>query len=276
MMDYFDTAFVSVMILLPAVFTLFVRRKDSPVGTRAADAERRLIAMQRRLWLGTAVAASAYVVLLANGVHGPGYPMWIAFFPLWFFLALPVLRAKDPGWAGVPRATVRTATLVRRDVLPARLQQAWKMLAAIWTLLLLFGAAGIFLDAPGASLWWVLVFPIMGGAQLAFLHWGSKRSLVEPEPSAARDTAEIRAARESLRSLKLYGWLGLAAVCAVAFSAPALILIWLGESQLTAAIVAGAGGGALVGIGGGVFGTMADLRRAKLNRLCIEGVPAAR
>lgn len=276
MMEYFDTAFVLVMTLSPAVFTLFVRRKESAPGARAPDAEQRLTAMQRRLWLWTAVAVLVYVALLVNDLHAPGYPLWIVFFPLWFFLALPVLRAKDPGWAGVPRTPVRTATLVRRDVLPERLQRAWMLLAAIWAVLLVSGAAGLLLDAPGASMWWLLAFPALGGAQLAFFHWGSKRSLVEPEPSATRETTEIRAARESLRSLKLYGWLGLAAVCVVAFSAPTLILIWLGESYLTAAIVAGAGGGALAGIGGGVFGTMADLRRAKLNRLCVEVAPSSR
>ena len=275
MMDQFETAFVLVMILFPAVFTLFVRRKDSRPEPRTPDAERSLAAMQRRLWLWTAAAAVAYVALLVNDVHAPGYPVWIVFFPLWFFLALPVLRAKDPGWAGVPRTTVRTATLVRRDVLPEKLQRAWILLAATWVLLLLLGAAGIVLEAPGASMWWLLGFPIMGGAQLAFFHWGSKRSLMEPEPAATRETAEIRIARESLRSLKLYGWLGLAAVCVLLFSTPALILIWFGESQLTAAIIAGAGGGALAGIGGGVFGTIADLRRAKLNRLCLDGAPSS-
>jgi hypothetical protein len=276
MMDYFDTAFVLVMILLPAAFTLFVRRKEAAAGARTPDGEQRLAAMQRRLWLWTAVAAFVYVALLMNDMHAPGYPLWIAFFPLWFFLALPVLRAKDPGWAGVPRTTVRTATLVRRDVLPERLQRAWMLLAGIWVVLLVAGAAGLLVAAPGASMWWLLAFPVMGGAQLAFFHWGSKRSLVEPEPSATRETTEIRAARESLRSLKLYGWLGLAGVCVVVFSAPALILIWFGESALTAAIAVGAGGGALAGIGGGVFGTIADLRRAKLNRLCIEGAPSPR
>ena len=276
MMDHFETAFVLVMILLPAVFTLFVRRKESRLAPRTPETERRLTVMQYRLWFWTAVATAAYVVALVNGVQLAAYPMWIVFFPLWFFLALPVLREKDPGWAGVPRAAVRTATLVRRDVLPAGLQRAWLLLAALWAALLLAAVAGLVLDAPGARLWWLLMFPAMGGAQIVFFHWGSKRSLIEPEPTAASETTEIRAARESLRSLKLYGWLGLAGVCVLVFSAPALILIWFGEAQLTAAIIAGAGGGALGGIGGGVFGTMADLRRAKLNRLCMEGAPASR
>jgi hypothetical protein len=276
MMDHVETAFVLVMILFPAAFTLFVRRKESPLGAQTPEAERSLAAMQRRLWLWTATAAFTYVVLLLNDMHMRGYPMWIVFFPLWFFLALPVLRAKDPGWVGVPRTAVRTATLVRRDVLPAGLERGWRLLAVIWVILLLTGAAGLALDAPGGSMRWLLTLPAVGGAQLAFFYWGSKRSLMEPEPTAAHETTEIRTARERLRSLKLYGWLGLAAVCVLVFSAPALILIWFGEAQLTAAVIAGAGGGALGGIAGGVFGTMADLRRARLNRLCIEGAPSSR
>lgn len=268
-MDHIETAFVLSMILFPALFTLFVRNKQ--VGRGGPDERTRdLAAKQRRLWIWTAAAVFAYAGLESNGVETAAYMLWVVCFPLWFLLAIPVLQAKDPGWRGVPRPSVRTAALVRRDVLPAGLKRAWIMLAVIWGSALFAAVAGLFVGAPGADLWWLVGFPLIGGVEIPLFYWGSSRSLIEPEPHVERETTEIRSAREGLRSLKLYGWLGLAAACVLVFSAPALILIWAGQSALMAAIAIGAGSGALVGIGGGVFGTMADLRRAKLNRLCLE------
>ena len=271
MMDHFDTVFVLLMILFPAVFTLFVRRKNTARGPQIEDTSANLAARQRRLWMWTAVAALVYLVLRFSGVQMAAYMMWIIFFPLWFFLALPVLQAKDPGWQGVPRAPVRTATLIRRDELPAGLKRGWILLAGLWLVLLSMAVAGILVDAPGAELWWVLIFPIVAGGQAAGFYWAQRQSLTEPQPSAEHETPEIRAAREDLHNLKLFAWIGVAAVCVVLFSVVGLILIWFGQPAMMVAIGIGAGGGVLGGIGGGVFGTMADLRRAKLNRLCLEG-----
>ncbi len=270
MMDHFDTIFVLLMILFPAVFTLFIRDKDTGQGPRIEDTSSNLAAKQRRLWIWTTVAALGYLVLRFRGVQTPASMLWLVSFPLWFVLALPVVQAKDPGWRGVPRTPVRAATPTRRDVLPARLQRAWLLVALMWLVLLVAAVAGVFLDAPGAQMWWVLAFPVVSGAQLALFYWAQGRSLTEPEPSAAHETVEIRSAREDLRNLKLYAWTGVAAVCVLIFSLPTLILIWFGQPAMTVAIALGAGGGALAGVGGGVFGTIADLRRAKLNRLCLE------
>jgi hypothetical protein len=279
-MGYFETAFVLLMLLFPGVFTLFVRQRESGQMPDGEDATLGLAAKQRRLWTATAAAILGYLALSLSGIKIAAYMMWIVFLPLWFFLAMPVLRAKDPGWRGIPRTPVRTATLKRRDVWPPELERAWILLTIGWLLLLLGAAAGLVFESPGAHLWWVMGFPLIGGAELALFYRCGKGSLAEPEPSAPAETPEIRSARDGLRRLKLWGWFGAAVVMTLVFSVPALILIWWDQSALTAAIIVGAGGGALGGIGGGVFGTMADLRRAKLNRLCLEAsteraVPAA-
>lgn len=270
MMEYFDIAFVLLMILFPAVFTLFVRRKESLQSPQTGAKATGLATKQRRLWIWTVVAVAGFLVLGLSGLQVPTYMTPFVFFALWFILALPVLQAKDPGWRGVPRPPVRMASLSRRDRLPASLQRAWRLLTTIWILLLFAAAAGILVDAPGAEMWWSLGFVVVGGVELALFYWVGKRSLSEAEPSSANETAEIRSARDRLRNLKLYGWFAAASVCMFVFSAPALILIWFGQSAQTVAIIVGAGGGALAGIGGGVFGTVADIRRARLNRLCIE------
>jgi hypothetical protein len=269
-MDYFESAFVLLMLLFPGVFTLFVRHRESGQMPDREDATIALAAKERRLWTATAAAVLGYVALSLSGIKIAAYMMWIAFFPLWFLLAMPVLQAKDPGWRGIPRTPVRTATLKRRDVWPPELERAWILLTIGWLLLLFGAAAGLLFEAPGADMWWVIAFPILGGAELALFYRCGQGSLAEPEPSVAAETPEIRSARDGLRKLKLYGWFGAAVVMTLVFSVPALILIWWDQSALTAAIIVGAGGGALGGIGGGVFGTMADLRRARLNRLCLE------
>lgn len=269
MMDYFDAVFVAVMILFPAIFTLFVRRQED--GRRSGiDVRADIAAKQRRLWLWTGIAIGAYAVVMLNGHDRVADFLWMLCFPLWFLLAMPVLRAKDPGWRGVPRTATRSASLVRRDVVPPGLERAWRALTVIWALLLAAAVVGLASDAPGAALWWLIVFPIAGGAEIALFYWCARRSLIEAEPHPAIETQEIREARESLRRLKLYVWFGAAAAAGVVFSAPALILIWWGPSTLMPAIIAGAGGGAVVGIGGGVAGTYTDLKRARLNRLCME------
>ena len=80
----------------------------------------------------------------------------------------------------------------------------------------------------------------------------------------------MRDARAGFRNLKLYGWFALATASMLIFTLPALVLVWLGNQALVAAIVIGAGGGTLIGVGGGVFGTIASLRRAEINRLGLD------
>jgi len=93
------------------------------------------------------------------------------------------------------------------------------------------------------------------------------------EPVSPDDSDEIRAERDGFHRLKLHGWFALAGVAMLIFSLPPLILIWYGHDALTWAIAIGAGGGTLAGIGGGVFGTVASIRRARINRLSMDTSP---
>lgn len=272
-MDAFDFVFPLIMILFPAGFTLFVSTK--PASEAAADDDRRsrITGLTRRLWIWTGVAVAVYVGLYFELALPLVRFMWVAFFPLWFALAMPLLRAKDPGWGPVLRSSVRAARLVRRDKLPAVITRIWIIVAAIWAILTGVTVIGLALPNPGAQYWWVICFSLAAGIELWFLHWVMRRSLIEAESVPPSETAEIRQAREQLRNLKLYGWTAAAAVTMLIFSIPPLLIVWLGDQALTAAIVVGAGGGALAGIGGGAFGVLADLRRARINRLCLGQSP---
>lgn len=155
-------------------------------------------------------------------------------------------------------------------MLPKQLRLGWFTLTAIWVLLLAVAVLGLVLAASEPPHWWLLGFSLMAGGELWLMHWATRRSLIEPEPVPQNETAEIRQARESLRNLKMVGWLTAAALTMLVFSIPPALLIWMGNDSLNFAIMVGAGGGVAAGIGGGVLGVLADLRRAKINRLCLE------
>ena len=264
-MEIFDFAFTLAMILFPAGFTLFIRPRWAP-----GDDRRKLATVfTRRLWLATILCVLAYVALYF-WQPAVAYFMWLAFFPLWFFLAMPLVRLRKPEWGPLERGPQRSASLVRRDRLPPELVAGWVAVVVLWLFLLCGALLGLAVFAREPAPWWLLFFNFAAGAELWVLNWAMRRSLIEPEPVSAGDSEALVAEREGFRRFKLYGWLWLALAAMLIFSLPPLLLIWYGDAALTWAIVVGAGGGALAGIGGGVFGTLASLRRAKINRLCLE------
>ena len=263
-MDIFDYAFTLCMILFPAAFTLFVRSKAVTAGQQSRSRK-----LGRILWLSTGVTVVAFL-LLARWQPAVAYFMWFMFFPLWFLLAMPMLQSRDPGWGPIQRDVVRSASLVRRDVLPSRLLVGWIAITALWGLLLCVAVAGLVLAVSEPVQWWLLFFNLAAGAELWLLYWAMGRSLIEPEPTSAHESETLRVERQRFHRFKLGGWFFLAAAMMLIFSLPPLLLIWYGNQALTWAIVIGAGGGSLVGVGGGVFGTIASIRRARINRLCIE------
>lgn len=263
-MDTFDYLFTLCMILFPAVFTLFVRQKDGASETQAKRRKMTLV-----LWFSTVAAVIVYL-LLARLNPALAYFMWFMFFPLWFLLAMPLLQARDPGWRPLAQDNVRSASLVRRDRLPSRLRVGWIAITVLWGLLLCVSVAGLALAVSQPAQWWLLFFNLAAGGELWLLYWAMKRSMIEPEPAMPRESDALHAERENFHRFKLYGWFVLASLMMLIFSLPPLLLIWYGNTALTWAIVVGAGGGTLIGIGGGVFGTIASIKRAKINRLCLE------
>jgi hypothetical protein len=265
MMQWFDTLFPMAMILFPGVFTWFVR-----AGPQASDAARaaRIRALHLRLWGGTAAALALFALLrLSGGLAGEAASyLWLAFFPLWFRAAMPLLQEKDPGWRPLRiETTRRAASLVRRDRVSPALQGArwvsWMLWAALVTALVLV------LAQSAASQWWLLAFPAFGALQLAGGVYFSRLSALEPEPLAAAGAAELQRTYARLGVLKAWGWYSVTTAAMIAFGAAPLAAAWNDGELLEAAIWIGAGGGALVGIAGAALGITADLQRAKARRL---------
>lgn len=266
-MDIFDHVFTLFMIVFPAVFTLFIRQRDADIDMQSRN--RRL---RRLLWLATAATVLLYL-LLTQWHPAVAFFMWMAFFPLWFLLAMPMIQTRDPGWRPLERDNQRSASLVRRDLLPMPLRIGWIMITALWGLLLCVALFGLALEVAQPVMWWLLVFNLAAGGELWIFYRGMRRSLIEPEAASPGESANLQAEREAFHRFKLYGWFGLATLAMLIFSLPPLLLIWYGNAALTWAIAIGAGGGTLAGIGGGIFGTMASIRRARINRLSLETSP---
>jgi hypothetical protein len=269
MMPIFDLVFPIAMIVFPAVFALVVRVRPADVDGAARSTT--IARLRRRLFGWTAAALAVYGVLrwigaASSAVDEAADFMWLAFFPLWFKGAMPLLQAKDIGWAPRPlAATMRAAALVRRDVVPSALRT---LLVASWTVwgALALTTVATLLRSAGPQ-WWLLAFTLMGAMQLLLGGWFARSSALEPEPLDAAGSSDLQAAYADLRRLKQWGGCAGMVIGMLLFTVAPLLIAWDQERNLAVAIWLGAGGGSLLGLGGAVVGVMADLQRTRINRL---------
>lgn len=205
------------------------------------------------LWVSTVLAAGI-VVYFAPVTH----MTWVMCFPLWFGLANRIHVAKNPGLA-IPQGPTRTASLKVREVESPIPTFAWTFLV----LYVLAGATAIGVLSPEMT---ILPWVMWSGALLwlGLTPWACKAMIQEPEPMDSGASEELAKAYEQGRNFRAWAFFvaGLAAI--TLFQGVAVLLV-LGKQKL--AIWIGAGGGTLVGLGGGIVGTLADARRAKVANL---------
>lgn len=261
-MVWFDRLFPVFMLAFPAVFTLFVRATEDANRPRCA-------LLARRLWLATTALLLLHVAVQVGFETGvlssrddlrSGFSQMLSvvgFFPLWFVLAAPLLAARHPGWRGTQGADkpVRAASLTPRhlhDPVPT----------AVWVMCWL-----IFAGCVGVTLWSVIQTgnPIVLVSLIFWpgFAWGARVTLTEGEPRDAAGSPELAAAWDDYRRFRAYGFLGCGLSGGLLFSATAVLMVMAPES---AGLVGGIGG-ASVGLLGGIFGTVASVRRARVNAL---------
>lgn len=266
-MDGFRLVFPLLMILSPAIFSLFIRTRSEP-GTDAAGRAARIARLRKRLWSGTAAAVAALFVARSWGSAEIAQYLWIASFPLWFLGAMPLLAAKDYGWQPIHRPEdVRAATLTRRDIEPASLRGARRAAWSVWAALVAATLVAFTTRPQGGTTAWALIFPLIGGGWLAGGAYLGRMLTLEPEPVDVSDAQELARGYAEFRSFKLWGAFALSVLAMLTFCAVTLLLAWAGPEQLTAAIWVGAAGGSIVGLLGAAFGVRADLYRTRLHRL---------
>ncbi len=285
--------FVPVMLLFPLVFAALVpsRPADDSVRIKARG-------LLLTLAMSTAFLLAIWVGLV---VTGPRFPFalilanfwWPWFFPLWFFLAMPAIAAKNPYWGwtvggGSASGGVRTASLVNRERKSPVTRAMWAVPITLFALvlaaiavrgLLPFGAGAHPGDAavdPEAARVayaeaersrWLLSLVVFGsvvGFLLAILPRGLRRTLSEPEPmdaAGSSELADLYAQQRRKRVLGLFWGTGVVLPCCVgAFS---VLQAWFPLAGSTWGLIGGIGG-SLLGIGGAIFGTWMTVERAKI------------
>ncbi len=268
------------MIVSPLVFALGVRCSADP----DADAPR---ARRLTLWLICASLASLGLMLALWQTAGVRVAMntWPLFFPLFFFLAMPAMRAKNPAWRPAHEAqpVVRTAMVAPGDRARTSPVPRW-----VWALgWIAFAGAVIALalrpalapmapedgEAWGGGGWtqWIIAVVVLMTTVpflLLLTPRGVQAAMREPEPMDAQETAELAQAYEALRRTKAWFFAGLFLVMGIAICVTMPVLAWIDSAWAGATMgLVGGIGGSLIGIAGGVGGVALDLKRTKINTL---------
>ncbi len=270
-MSVFEVIFVLAMLLLPGVFTLFY-------GPRPDTDRVRVRRLRVRLWTWTAIALVAFAALamLRNSPVLAGWfklpwittmgrslheYMWLAFFPLWFALAMPLIVACRPEASTPYRGPKRSASLTPRTAAPIVPRLAWFALGAVW----LTATLVCLRHWPHESHAVLAVSLSLGCGLFALVVTGTaaKRTLCEPEPLDSNGSKELREAYGALRRVRSWGFYGLGASLLL-LSVAIAVLTALGMPQ--AISWGGAIGGSLIGIGGATFGVVAANRRMQIHR----------
>ncbi len=261
MMLWFDRLYPPLMLLFPALISLFARSNST--SSPKPDRTRRLT---RALWAATLVALAIHVGTQAV-YEVAGYPgaavhrIWVILFPmsgffvLWFGVAARMLAARDPGWLNTNDSarTTRSASLVPRNL---ENPSPKALLVVGWLLYVAGLGAGAY--ATSVSTQALIVLP--GLLMWPGFVWGVRAMHNEGEPRDAAGSPELAVQYAALRRWKASGFLVCGMAGSMVFAATGLLVALRPES----AGYLGGLGGAAVGVLGGAFGTVASIRRARI------------
>jgi hypothetical protein len=283
----FMMAFVVCFLSAPLIWVLC-----TPNRCRT-DAER-LLARNLTLTLAvlTVLSLAAWLGLLLISIQlPPAHPFamawhqgWVLFFPLWFALAIPTVRAKNPSPNCGVEASVtldeptRTASLVNRQKEPVLQSWEWVIgaMSSVLCVAWIASRAGYPFAIPGDKdpsqvtfLHWLLAFGTF--TTLTLLQWLLLRvsiglSSLEPEPLDSNGSEELvemyrRHRRSKVRIL--YWTTGVVLPVFLGFMIGWMVW-WPHQSRILGAI--GGLGGCMLGLTGGFLGAMMGLQRERINR----------
>jgi hypothetical protein len=287
---------VPVALLFPLVFAALV-------PNRAADDSARIKArgVLLTLAMSTAVLLAVWVGLVVTGLRFnlamviAGF-WWPWFFPLWFFLAMPAIVAKNPHWgwtvgSGSASGGVRTASLVNRERTSPVTRAMWAV--PIWLFVMTvasIAARGLLpfgvgpypgdsaVDPEAARVAyaeversrWILSLVVFGsvfGVVLAILPRILRRTLSEPEPMDAAgspELAQLYTAQRRKRVLGLFWGIGVLLPACIGCSAS--FQAWFPMAGSMWGLIGGIGG-SILGVCGAIFGTWITVERARIAEL---------
>jgi hypothetical protein len=266
-MFWFDLLFPPLMIIMPLTFCLILR---PPAGVGQNEP----LARRMRRWMvgGTIAALAAFGIVWLLAGREAARHCWFLSAPL-FALMIPHLNISRPDWrTHDPAQVVRSASLVNR---PARnpVPRAWWSLLWIAWLTGLAAVVARALQPMDQHAWgmWVIAMLCAAAALLPAIitPWVVRRAMEEPEPMDESNSSELRAAYARHRRFRAWGFAVFGLVMTVMAAALPAAIVWMPRDPSASAWGGAIGGGigALVGLGGAVFGTMCTLRRARITRL---------
>jgi hypothetical protein len=284
--DMIPIIFVPVlMIVLPLALAALLPNR---AGDAAAQAE-----VQRRilhLVLGTGVAlifwgASTFIGVRLPGYHWMTFLSWPLFFPLWFGLAMPVMRAKNPAWglemqeASGGSGVVRTASLVNRERQSPVTRWMWNLSIALNVVGVAAIASRGLMPFPMDSMetgdaatataqrvQWLLFLGLscLGPLGLLWQPFMLRSLCTEPEPmdaAGSRELGELYAKQRRSRVLGMFWLNGVAGPLVIATTLA--LAVWFPNLGGWWGVVGGVGGTA-VGIVGAIFGMRMSAERARI------------
>ncbi|MBN1477192.1 hypothetical protein JXA47_10595, partial [Candidatus Sumerlaeota bacterium] len=195
---------------------------------------------------------------------------WVLCFALWFGLAMPLWRAKNPDlYRGAPEELAQRSAPLRPREPVVPIGVLWVGFL-VWGLVVAFTITAALTRDQGLALMHLMIFDFSGLFFLFGFAMGSRRISLEPEPMDAGNSPELREAYESLRHAKGWAFFTLGFLGMLAFVVPPALLAWDHEGLLMPAILIGALGGTAVGIAGGITGGVLGMRRARITAMLRE------
>ncbi len=277
----FSILWVPVMLVLPLGIVLLTPQRASEATQKTLS---RSIVLA--LAVATALALAGWLGMLLASQRMQGGALrtatnfaWVLFFPLWFGLGVPALKARNPIWGealqGRTSATgdLRTASLIPRGKDHPIRRGSWLFVAAVLIGLLgAIAARGLrpfgedLVGQAQRSRWLmslVLFVPIMA-MTFAVVPWALRRALVEPEPLDSGGSQELMAMYRAQRMRQVRGMFWLLG-CALPAFLGALITasVWLPSFGSEWGLMGGLGG-AGIGVAGAAFGCWMSYQRVRI------------
>jgi hypothetical protein len=282
--------FVPMMLMTPLLWAAITPNR---VGS---DSQRMMVRTRMSaLVVFTCIALAAWFGLLLMTLQLPNTNplahahrhMWVAFFPLWFGLAMPLVRAKSCDWQSSPHEsattqtgprgpTLRSASLVNRErEMPIR---SWEWAFGIVSSLaciLWIAVRGLYPFAnpeaiePGQVSFyqWSLAlstYAVCMAGQWFFVPYSLKLSYLEPEPLDSSGSSELQEMYRQHRRKKIRTLYWMTGVLLPTFLGTMLAwMVWRPEHFQIIGMV-GAIGGSVFGIAGGIIGTLMSAQRMRI------------
>ncbi|MFN6129488.1 MAG: hypothetical protein ACK57G_01525 [Planctomycetota bacterium] len=282
--------FVPIMLIAPLLWAVLT-------PNRVGSESQRMMLRTRlsALVIFTCIALAAWLGLLLMGLQLPNTNpiaqahrhMWVAFFPLWFGLAMPLVRAKSYDWqpSGHSSSTAQTEPLgptVRSASLANRAREmpirSWEwalgislsLACIVWIAMRgLYPFANPEAIEPGQVSFyqWALslsTYAVCIASQWFFVPYSVKLSYLEPEPMDSSGSGELQEMYRQHRRQKIRLLYWMTGVLLPAFLGTMVAwMVWWPEHFQFVGVV-GAIGGSVLGIAGGIIGTLMGAQRMRI------------